>query len=107
MVALADLSGEPRSCVGRDCSKFGDANVLRLVSCGGSDALGASLWLVHEHRTRRQSKHNLGIQLPLGACVCDAEAVALGIALGVAARHGHHHGQIAPMIESVAHSFLE
>lgn len=52
-------------------------------------------------------KSNLGVQLPLRACVRDLEASALGVALGIAACCGDHHGEIASVIESVAHSFLQ
>ena len=52
-------------------------------------------------------KSNLRAQLPLRACVCDLEASALGVALGIAACCGDHHGEIASVIESVAHSFLQ
>ena len=49
----------------------------------------------------------LGVQLPLRACVRNLEASALGIALGIAACCGDHHSQIASLIEGVAHSFLQ
>jgi len=47
----------------------------------------------------QSNRLHLGTQLPFRACVGDPESVTLGIALGVAARHSHHHCQIASMIE--------
>jgi hypothetical protein len=49
----------------------------------------------------------LRVQLPLRACVCNLEASALGVALGITACCGDHHSQIASLIEGVAHSFLQ
>jgi hypothetical protein len=49
----------------------------------------------------------LRAEAPLGAGVGDAETLALGIALGIAARHGPHHCEIASMFESVTHAFVK
>lgn len=46
-------------------------------------------------------------EAPLGAGVGDAKAFALGVALGVAAGFGDHHGEVAAAVEGEAHAFLE
>lgn len=45
--------------------------------------------------------------MPLCAGVGDPEAVALGVALGFAARLSNHHCQIAPVVKGVAHSLAK
>src|SRR5579863_3647256 len=49
----------------------------------------------------------LRAQPPLGAGVGDPESFTFGIALGIAAGDGYHHGQIASVIEGVAHAFMK
>jgi len=43
-------------------------------------------------------------QLPFGARVGDLEALALGVALGVGAGPGDHHGEVAADLKGVAHA---
>ena len=52
-------------------------------------------------------KCHLVQQLPLGSGVGDTESLALGVALGFAAGKGTHHGEIALVVECVAHPFLK
>src|ERR1700683_1055906 len=47
------------------------------------------------------------VQLPLCPRICDTKAIALRIALGIAARQGHHHRHVASMLEGVAHAFVK
>lgn len=49
----------------------------------------------------------LRAEAPLGAGVGDVETPALGIPLGIAARRGPHHCEIASMFESVTHAFVK
>jgi hypothetical protein len=47
------------------------------------------------------------IAAPLRACICGAKAFALGVALGIATGLGHHHCQVASVLERVTHSLLK
>jgi hypothetical protein len=49
----------------------------------------------------------LAKQSPFRARVRNPEPVALGIALGIAAQFGHDHGEIASMLEGVAHTLVQ
>src|SRR5260370_13823461 len=43
-------------------------------------------------------------ELPFDSRICDAEALAFGIALTGAARVGAHHGKIAPLADGCVHA---